>query len=542
MSHVPHLKKLLVHSLAIASSYVLMAVLQASGQIVVTEAAEILPSDGNQGENFGRAVSMSADGMVAVVGAMGEQAYSPGAAYVYRFDPAHSIWIEEAKLVAFDAAPGDLAGDTVAISGDGQVIIVGARRDDDNGSNSGSAYVYRFDGSAWNLDGKLLSSDGASGDEFGWNVGLNQVGDVAVVGSWYDDDLGDSSGSAYIFRFDGSTWTQEQKLHASDGRSGDIFSACVSMNRAGDLVIVGAPHRGNRTGAAYIFRFDGSQWNEERRLISPVPSYDRNFGIDVSLSGDGLTALIGANMGSGGGSAHVFRYLPTAGTWVHEETLIGADTGSEDLFGSGVALDGAGNSALIGSLYHDENGFNAGAAYLFRFSGSKWFERARLLASDGASEDWFGYKVALCEDASKGIVGSYTHDDNGSNSGAAYVYDLTTPCLRLKGTNLVAGETARFTITDGTPGAHAVAVWGFQIGESVISNQFGLCATYGIAGVRQRGRIIQRLDRTFDAEGRLVFNLKIPPEASGSRLLFQVAERGTCPDECMSNIVVANVR
>ena len=134
-----------------------------------------------------------------------------GSAYVFRYDG--SDWVEEAKLTASDGAADDYFGGSVAISGD--TAVVGAVCDDDNGRNSGSAYVFRYDGSDWAEEAKLTASDGAAYDYFGCSVAVS--GDTAVVGASDDDDNGLDSGSAYVFRYDGSDWTEEAKLTASDG-------------------------------------------------------------------------------------------------------------------------------------------------------------------------------------------------------------------------------------------------------------------------------------------------------------------------------------
>ncbi|MHC4413642.1 MAG: hypothetical protein ACYS0G_00005, partial [Planctomycetota bacterium] len=135
----------------------------------------------------------------------------------YRWDG--SSWVQEQKLLASDGAAGDHFGISVSVSGD--VTVVGARLDDDNGTDAGSAYVYRWDGSSWAQEQKLLASDGAAADIFGHSVSVS--GDVAVVGAYYDDDDGTDSGSAYVYRWDGSSWVQEQKLLASDAEAGVEF-------------------------------------------------------------------------------------------------------------------------------------------------------------------------------------------------------------------------------------------------------------------------------------------------------------------------------
>ena len=123
--------------------------------------------------------------------------------------PAHGQ-CEVQKLTAPDAAMGDVFGDSVAISGD--IAVIGAYQDDDFGTSSGSAHVFRFDGAMWNWEQKLLASDGAVQDEFGRSVAID--GDVVLIGAHRDDvPCNDcNSGSAYIFRFNGSTWAQMQKF------------------------------------------------------------------------------------------------------------------------------------------------------------------------------------------------------------------------------------------------------------------------------------------------------------------------------------------
>jgi hypothetical protein len=159
---------------------------------------------------------------------------------------------EVAKLLASDGAADDEFGESVAISGD--YAIVGAYRDDDNGTDSGSAYVFERDGSGnWAEVTKLLASDGAADDDFGESVAIS--GDYAIVGAPIDDDNGTDSGSAYVFERDGTgNWTEVAKLLASDGATSDYFGTSVAIS--GDYAIVGAyldDDNGTDSGSAYIF-------------------------------------------------------------------------------------------------------------------------------------------------------------------------------------------------------------------------------------------------------------------------------------------------
>ena len=122
-------------------------------------------------------------------------------------------WQESAKLLPDDRADLDLMGSSIALSGN--VAVAGAYRDDDNGLDSGSAYVFRIDGENWSQEQKLLPEVGAENDRFGNSVAVSEG--VIVVGALFDDELGDNSGSAYVFRFNGTDWVQETKLLPNDG-------------------------------------------------------------------------------------------------------------------------------------------------------------------------------------------------------------------------------------------------------------------------------------------------------------------------------------
>ncbi len=140
------------------------------------------------------------------------------------------------KLLAGDGAAWDEFGYSVSIAGD--TAVIGARVDDDNGENSGSAYVFVRDGSNnWSQQAKLTADDGAANDRFGISVSI--AGDTTVIGAYADDDNGSFSGSAYVFVRDGSNnWSQKAKLTADDGATSDWFGYSVSI--AGDTVVIGA--------------------------------------------------------------------------------------------------------------------------------------------------------------------------------------------------------------------------------------------------------------------------------------------------------------
>ncbi|MDJ0610037.1 MAG: FG-GAP repeat protein [Kiloniellales bacterium] len=215
-----------------------------------SEQAKLTAGDGAASDLFGWSVAIS--GNTAVVGARGDDDAGSASGSAYVFQRSGTAWSEQAKLTAGDGASLDLFGTSVGISGD--TVVAGAPQDDDTGSNSGSAYVFQRSGTAWSEQAKLTASDGAADDIFGESVGIS--GDAVVVGAFRDDDLGSDSGSAYVFRRVGTAWSEQAKLTAGDGAQGDFFGQTVAIS--GDTVVAGAyqdDDAGNASGSAYLFEF-----------------------------------------------------------------------------------------------------------------------------------------------------------------------------------------------------------------------------------------------------------------------------------------------
>ena len=275
---------------------------------------------------------------------------------------------------------------------------------------------------------RLLASDGDSFDGFGVNVSID--GDVALVGASADDDNGDISGSAYVFRWDGANWVEEQKLLPSDGQSGDRFGGFVSIH--GDVAVVGtlveAAIRPNTPGAAYVFRWDGSSWVEEQKLIAIDGVGQNNFGI---VSTDGTNIIVGApNADNGAGAAYAYREGGICtDAWCFVGKIDANDRFEGAFFGTDVFVDDG--LAVITSRNTDPdyvpNVQPQGAAYIFELVGFQtgffqWRQLDRLVAWDGNPEQdlgsRFGSSVSISPPPRQLVVGA--PGDRGC--GAVYVF------------------------------------------------------------------------------------------------------------------------
>ncbi len=385
-----------------------------------SQMAKLLASDAAEGDHFGVSVAVSGD--TAVVGASSDdqagELYDTGSAYI--FTRTGTVWTQQAKLIASDAAEYDQFGFSVALSGD--TAVVGAYRDDHGGgTNAGSVYVFVRTGTVWTQQAKLTASDAAAQDSFGYSVAMS--GNTAVVGAFADDDAGSASGSAYVFVRSGTTWTQQAKLTASDAAANDQFGISVSVS--GDTAVVGAPG----AGPAYVFVRSGTVWTQQAKLTASDARIGDQFG--YSVAGAGETALVGAYGdddpagGLNAGSAYVFTRNGTK--WTEQAKLIASDAAESDFFGNSVALSSG--TAVVGAYLDDHGpGTNAGSAYVFARSGTVWTQRAKLAASDAATWDRFGVSVAVSDDMA--LVGAYTYDHAGGlfDAGSAYVFLSFSDC------------------------------------------------------------------------------------------------------------------
>jgi hypothetical protein len=393
---------------------------------------------------FGEVVALSADGTTLAVGAPGEAsasrglggdpfnngAMNSGAAYVFRKDTL-GVWTQEVFAKASNADPDDSFGQALALSADGSVLVVGA-------------------------PGEASSADG--------------------VGGLQDDNGRFGAGAVYVFRRSVmGVWSQEAYVKAGNSERSYLFGDAISISADGTVLAIGsrweasaavgvdpasASADSGRSGAVYLFRYNGATWERDAFIKATNTDAVDEFGCAVSLSGDGLTLAVGAryeasastgvdndganNLAPSSGAVYVLSRA--SGAWLHEAYIKASNTDSGDRFGTAVALSFDGTTLLVGApaeraastgVDGDQSSnltLEAGAAYVFEREGGLWSQRAYLKALDVDQSDNFGEAVAVAADASTLAVGSPLEDasdvgvgagpsdDATMDSGAVYVY------------------------------------------------------------------------------------------------------------------------
>jgi len=389
--------------------------------------AKILASDKQANDWFGTAVAISGDGNTLIVGAQ----YESGTGSAYIFTRSGTNWNEQQKIQASDRQGNDLFGNSVAISENGNTAIVGAFAEDTGGSMAGAAYIFTRSGTTWTQQKKIQASNKGFEDQFGWSVAISGDGNTAIVGAQYEDTGATDAGAAYIFRRSGTNWNEQQKIQASDKGQNDNFGRSVAISENGNTAIVGAwfadvvvgANTLFNTGAAYIFTRSGTSWSEQQKIQASDKQGGDRFGTAVAISGDGNTLIVGAGDENRNGAAYIFTRSGT--NWNEQQKIQASDRGFDDLFGNSVAISENGNTAIVAAYIEDTGGSDAGAVYMLTRSGTTWSQQAKIQASDKQAFDNFGKSVAISYDGSTSIVGAMMEDAGVSNTGgagAAYIY------------------------------------------------------------------------------------------------------------------------
>lgn len=461
----------------------------------IAQQAYLKASNTSAGDQFGGSISVWGDTVVVgarfedsgATGVNGNQsdngALDSGAAYV--FVRSGAVWIQEAYLKASNTDAGDQFGWSVSVSGDTLVVAtpaedgaatgVNGNELDNSANGAGAAYVFVRNGGTWSQQAYLKASNAEATDNFGSSTSVS--GDTLVVGAFGEDssatgvngseadNSAGGAGAAYVFVRNGTAWTQQAYIKASNTGANDFFASSVSVS--GDTVVVGSPlEDGNATGvngtqndgssdagAAYVFVRSATTWSQEAYVkASNTGGLDR-FGSSVSVSTN--TIVIGAldeasnatgvngnqsdDTADSAGAAYVF--VRNGSTWSQQAYLKASNTETNDYFGSAVAV--AGDTAVIGAVGEDSNatGLNgnqnnnslssAGAAYVFARSGTTWTQRAYLKASNTGAVDVYGGSVsvdgdtiavgAIREASNATGVNGLQSDNSALNAGAVYV-------------------------------------------------------------------------------------------------------------------------
>lgn len=329
-----------------------------------TEVQKLVPNDIGDYDRFGAALAVD-NGRIAV-GAIGADGFVPGTGAVYIFERVASVWTQTTKIAHMFSLEGDEFGSAVSL--DDNMLLVGAPTHDYLGSvNTGRAYLYRNLVGTWTQVDVLISSDAQENDNFGGAVAID--GSRLVVAARHHNGLATNTGAGYVFEDGAQGWTEVARLEAPDAEASDDYGRSIDL--AADRVVVGATwddDLGISSGSAYIFVRESTGWVFEEKLLAPDGAAEQRFGDAVSFNSDAGRLLVGAywddDGGNNAGAAYVFSRAGTS--WSLHQKIVVSDAEAMDRLGDSVCLDG--DRAFLGAARTDDDGNRSGSAYIIDIS------------------------------------------------------------------------------------------------------------------------------------------------------------------------------
>jgi len=478
------------------------AVLTASAMIAAI--GYFKASNTGSSDFFGYSVSLSADGTMLAVGANQENSSTTGinstsdeaandAGAVYVYSRSGNLWSHQAYIKASNTGASDFFGSSVSLSGDGTALAVGAYGEDsstaginstpdEGAADAGAVYVYSRSGSSWSQQAYIKASNTGASDFFGYSVSLSGDGTTLVAGAYQEDsssiginstpnESANNAGAVYIYTSNGSTWSQQAYIKATNTEAVDLFGYSVSLATDGETLAVGAHGESSSTtginstpdnaaiaaGAVYIYSRSGITWSQQAYIKASNTDADDRFGISVALSGEGASLAVGAyqekstttginstpnNDASQAGAVYI--YSRSGITWSQEAYIKASNTGDVDRFGTSVSLSVDGMTLAVGAELEDssmtginstpnEAANNAGAVYIYTSNGSTWSQQAYIKASNTGANDRFGISVSLTSDGKTLAAGAFREasstiginsipDESAPGAGAVYLY------------------------------------------------------------------------------------------------------------------------
>jgi len=296
-------------------------------------------------------------------------------------------------------------------------LAISANRDEPSGENSGSVYIYKIDGNSIIGEQKIFPNDGDFNDYFGKSISL--YGEWLAISSVYDNDNGNKSGSVYMYHLIDDNWIEHSKIIANDGMPYDRFG--YSLDLYEDILIVGAifdDDLGENSGSAYAHFLNNNEWVFTQKIYANINNDDNNFGIELSIYDNTLAvSSINADIDYlNQGVVDIFT-LNSENIWSYNQTILSTNPNHYDYFG--ISIDIYKNLIAVGSYFDDQINNNSGAVYLYENNNNNWVAIDNITSEDAYANDNFGLSLSVYDDWL--AVGSID-DDNGINSGSAYIY------------------------------------------------------------------------------------------------------------------------
>ena len=374
---------------------------------------KISPNDGYSDDRFGQSVLIEDDWIFIGANRDFHDNVNSGSVYIYTYDNnLNSIFYQ--KIIPSDNSNDQFFGKK--ISYDDGWLAVSAIYDPEFGYKSGAVYLFYFDGINWVEHSKITAFDASAYDRFGYSLDIenNQL----VIGAIYDDDNGENSGSVYLYEFINNSWDFTNKITPDFLNDSDLFGYSLALGYG--YLAISAPQSDldiSDGGVVNIFSIDSDSLIDLGCIIPSDLNLYNNFGNQIYIDEDFMfiTSIYDDDLSTNAGSVYVYKLIGSQ--WNYHSQLFASDGFSNDNLGISISFD---NDWLSVGSYDDDNGINSGSLYLYKLINNNFVEQTKISSSDGSQYDEFSASNSIKNNYL--IVGSRLDDDNGNNSGSAYLY------------------------------------------------------------------------------------------------------------------------
>jgi Flp pilus assembly pilin Flp len=459
----------------------------------------------NSGDLSGHSVAISANGNIVAIGAIENNDGGSRSGHVRLYENLDGTWTQIGEDIAGETVD-DRSGWSLALSADGSIVAIGS---DLNNSWRGQVEVYENIGGTWTQIGEDIEGENFQ-DISATSISLSDDGSIIAIGAPRSDGIANNSGHVRVFENLGGSWIQIGQDIDGEQEQGRLGNS-VALNGEGNIVAIGASQNdenGTNTGEVKVYENIDGTWTQLGGDINGVVEFE-DSGSEVALSQVGnIMAISSPSSNANGlhsGLVRIFEYL--GGVW----TQIGEDINgeaSEDYFGWSIALSASGNVIAIGALWNDDNGFNSGHVKIYQNIGGEWTQIGENINGEAASDE-SGFSVDISDDGSTVAIGAKANDGNGDFSGHVRVFDLSSIILSLPGYDL-QNKISIFPI----PSDESISING--IGDDILA-QFSIFDSRGKL-IRSEAETIGSIDISDLSMG--IYYLRIESPSSTKILKF----------------------
>lgn len=384
----------------------------------------------NEYDLCGSSVSINSNGTVVAIGAFANNGNGSESGHVRIFQLQSNNWIQVGNDIDGEDSE-DRSGGSVCLSAEGSIVAIGAHWNDGNGENAGHVRVFQNISNNWIQIGEDIDGENP-GDYCGMTLSLSADGTTVAISSVESDEIGSNSGHVRIFMNQDNNWIQIGNNIVGEA-AGDEFGTSLCLNGDGTIVVIGSTlndGNGINSGHVRVFKNQESEWIQIGNDLDGDFA-NEYFGSSVSINNEGDIVAVGSKGYDGNGNdfGRVQVYKNIEEYWVQ----IGSDVIGEaenDQFGYSVSLNSDGSILAAGARFNDDNGADSGHVQTYQNIDNNWIQLGVNIVGE-AADDWFGASLQLSSDGMTLVVGGLFNDGNGENAGYAQVYEQTNTNLQI---------------------------------------------------------------------------------------------------------------